>query len=394
MALIGVAVGYGQGSFRYQAELPVVQQDGFYRIVITPEIAARALDGLTDIRLALAASDSTIPFINDPAVASVLKPEFRLFPLLESGRDTAGRYFNTAENSGQVVVNMLELRFRNAIVGRGLSMFGSDDNRQWFAIKEHIPLESVNSDDDSSFVQAIPLPGVRYRYIRIVQEEKGLVPVKLLQAGIYKNDLLEGKFVLLPPAAITQRDSSNRKSYIRLDWKEPFTLDKLVLQPDGARFFHRSVSLYANETCTDILNTRLLRSGGTGDINVKNRGKSLWLVVENEDDQPLRWNRIIAYQLQQSVIAWLRAGEKYRLLAGDDSLKTPPQYDLKYFRDSLPRVMADIQPAGLLARQQPVKASSGNGIGKSMLWIAIIIVLALLTIISLRLAGDLRNRMP
>ena len=50
IVILSGITGWSQSPM-YKSELPVVDHEGFYRIILTPDIIAKSLTGLPDIRL-------------------------------------------------------------------------------------------------------------------------------------------------------------------------------------------------------------------------------------------------------------------------------------------------------------------------------------------------------
>lgn len=117
------------------------------------------------------------------------------------------------------------------------------------------------------------------------------------------------------------------------------------------------------------------------------------MVVDNNDDQPIRFDSVYAYQLQHFLIANLQHGKSYSILTGNIGA-VAPVYDLSYFKDSIRLssdeiIPHDLQPNPNLQTEKKVKR---NTTAMLWIWIPIGIVLLALIWLSFRLIRDISNK--
>ncbi|HWK06328.1 MAG TPA: hypothetical protein VNS58_21965 [Puia sp.] len=192
----------------------------------------------------------------------------------------------------------------------------------------------------------------------------------------------------IPDPVIRQKDSSDRHSYITLKYPESYRIDKLTLEIQGPRLYKRRAQLYDN----DKINGWPIAAIDIDPVHTSFaipslKTHSLLLDITNADNAPLVISRAATAQLDQYLLIYLQPGGAYQLLAGSPSVG-PPDYDLKYFVDSLTR-----DPEGILMGPLQINSLSVSKPGEPavkdhsgiILWSIILLVLVLLVSLSFKL---------
>jgi hypothetical protein len=119
----------------------------------------------------------------------------------------------------------------------------------------------------------------------------------------------------------------------------------------------------------------------------------LLIDVANEDDSPLVIQAVKSAQLNQYLLTYLQPGDSYCLLGGNMHA-VAPDYDLKYFTDSLTR-----DPQELLSG--PMRPESGD-IGpvapeakdpsRTLLWVVLGLVLVVLASLSFKMIQSISEK--
>ena len=197
-----------------------------------------------------------------------------------------------------------------------------------------------------------------------------------------------GAYQDVPDPVIRQKDSSNRHSYITLQYQEAYRVDRVELRIQGPRLYKRHVVLYDNDKVNgwpvavadiDPSNTSLMIPAM--------KTHSLLLDIANADNSPLVISGAVTAQLEQYLLTYLQPGRAYLLLAGNPSMGAP-DYDLKYFVDSLTSHPQELSAGPLEINSLSVNKSAEpvvkdhSGI---VLWSIILLVLILLASLSFKL---------
>jgi hypothetical protein len=297
------------------------------------------------------------------------------FPILPAQKEDSTGDIRIGNWSGGAI-NSLLLQISPSASIRNWTLSGSDDGRKWFVIKEHIQALPFYSDEPYHEL-TINFPRNNYHYFKISQENKGLLPLNIVRAGIITEHTGVQRYRPLPPPVISQKDSGDQHSYIRLRFKEPYMVEYVKLQVRSPRFFKRGAFLSDEEHRFPPASLQLVPDALSFDIGPV-KAQSLLLDITNNDNPPLVVDKIEAFQKERYLLTWLEPG-KYELLVGDKHAQVP-KYDLRYFVDTVsqepPALMPGLltaMPAPPLSTTQPSRDFKGV-----YLWAAIIVVLLLL----------------
>jgi hypothetical protein len=374
--------GSAQDTFAYEAPLDTVAQAGFYKIILTPDAVARCKQDLADLR---------IRDVHGQFTSYVLKSDlpiragesFSEFPLLPARKEADTSNDVQIANWSSGAIHSLLLYIRNISVRRSCTLSGSDDRQKWFVIREHIALEPESGDSVEYYIQRIDFPASNYRFFKIIQEDKGVLPVNILRAGIAIRSVANGSYRATPAPAVVQKDSSDHHSYITLTYREPYLVDQLEVEIVGPRLYKRKARIFSKEEPYSGVSVEIDPTHHTFQVP-SFKSRVLILDISNEDNAPLIVNNVVTSQLERYLLAWLQPGTEYRLLAGNVKAE-PPAYDLKYFIDSMSREPASIIPGTLQAVARPAPPPVVKDRSSVMLWVIISIVLALLVFLSFKM---------
>jgi hypothetical protein len=377
--------GEAQTPFAYQESLDTVHQAAFYKITLTPGLVAKCRQDMGDLRVS-DQNNQYIPYVLKSDLPVLSTDAFREFGILSNEKLKDSSTEVVIKNGSAASLNYLLLVMKNSSAYRTATLSGSDDRRKWYAIREHIELQEAGSDTADHFVQSISFPSSSYHYFKIILDDKGLLPLHILKAGIYARSFAIGRYQDVPDPAIRQKDSNDKHSYIELFYKEAYRIDKLDLGIKGPALYKRDLRIYDN----DVAGMPLAMKAVLDPLNTSFRipavkSSRLLIEISNEDNTPLVIQRAATSQLDQYLLAYLQPGIHYRIVAGNVLAKAP-QYDLKYFVDSLTR---DVQEVGTGALQTIAgdngPAFAGKDHSAVLLWSIIGGMLVLLVFLSVKM---------
>lgn len=375
------AIAQAQTNYKYQAEIKNINAACFYQIMLPPQIVAKCLDGLDDVRI-LDEKGLAIPYVmqKDAPVKNGRKfIEFATLPLPVDNDSTA----LVVKNAFLLSIQRLYLTIKNTTVQRNINLLGSDDGKKWYAISENIPLNGADNTATDSYEQALVFPPSTYHYYKITVSNKNKAPIKILKAGAYTNDPYAGMYQLLPAPVISQKDS-NGHSYIKLKFGAVYNIDKITLTVTGPKYFNRKINF-------QDLDPAVLSKSPADFFNL-GRTNDLRIVIENQDNPPLKVTSAKAYQLSQSLLSYLEAGKKYRLTFGDSTAKAP-HYDLAFFTDSINKSLklAGLGPVVYQPGIKKVPAKPWFNF-TYLLWGAIAVILLALAFFTYKMANEVKAK--
>ncbi|WP_157543970.1 DUF3999 family protein [Mucilaginibacter paludis] len=391
--MLNAAGLFAQQNFKYRAALPKTDSDGFYQISLLPPLVARAQNNLADLRIVDGAG-KFVPYIFGNRLPVKNEASFAAFPevKLSPQPDTATVFI--ADNQAHQTISELYLKLRNADVKRSVSLSGSDDLKHWYAIKENIGLTGAGSNTSGTYEQQLNFPSSTYRYFKIQISHQNKQPVAILQAGIYRQQqTVASVYEQLPAPMLSQLDSAG-SSYVTLRFAEAYQVNKLHLNLLGIKYYRRPVNIYQviNGVHGLIAETEI-NSSRLPELYFSAKSQMLELQIVNGDNPALEVKGIVAYQSEQSLISYLKKGQSYYVLAGNEKA-TSPQYDLQFFTDSLQRSIKSIKPGAVTANPQYQNQSVPVAERTSpwLIWLAIAAVVAVLGLLTFKMMKEVNQR--
>jgi hypothetical protein len=200
----------------------------------------------------------------------------------------------------------------------------------------------------------------------------------------------------LPDPVFRQKDSSNRHSYLDLEWLEDYRIEKLSLEISEPVLFKRMVSVYAGEPggSYSLVEQLSIEPHKTmfGMPVVKSR--KLRIDIANADNAPLKVRGIFAWQDIVHMVSFLQGSSTYEILTGENNA-IAPEYDLHFFTDSMTQKpkelgigairevkLADIAATAPVAGQSKAQGDVRESV---LLWGCLLAVLLFLIYFSIRL---------
>lgn len=380
-----------QKNFKYEAALPKVDSTGFYRISLQPALVAKAKADLSDIRIT-DAKGTFIPYIQAGSLPQKDQKSFVVFNQVDARLSTDTGTTFIVENKTGLALNRLWIKLQNTAVQRKVNLVGSDDLKQWFAIQEDVPLQEAVANSEGTYMQSLAFPTSNYRYFKILVNDKNKAPIKFLQAGVYTEYAASLAYVPISPVQITRADS-NKTTYINIKLTDNFQVNKLHINITAPKYFKRDAMVYQIiGRDKQLLAGAELNSAKPTDVLIAAKASQLLLQISNGDNLPLTIKGIEAYQSDESLISYLDGKQTYKLLAGDASVQAP-EYDLKFFadsiRDDIPQISHEAVQKNTAYQTKQKKANRDYTL---FIWIAIIVALGLLLFLTLKMVKEVGKK--
>ncbi|TFF37133.1 DUF3999 family protein [Mucilaginibacter psychrotolerans] len=391
----------GTGAFaqraKYMAELPQPAASGFYHIALPPQILAKANAGLSDVRIT-GPNGTTVPYLFGESLP-IDKGTDVFVPFKQVGQvkqDTVTTFIvqNAAESTS---IGQLVLKLRNMDVERRVILAGSDDLKNWYAIKEDITLTKAGDDAHSKGVyeQLLSFPSSNYNFYRIRVNNLRRDPVAIIEAGIYRSQMIEKPaYWPLEGLRFGQKDSA-KVSRVFIKLADNYRVDRLWLSLAGAKYYQRAMRVYeVKGRYRNLLSETFITSSDETSLSLSAKTNLLALEIDNEDNAPLKVTKVAAFQLQQSLIAYLDAGKNYQLGFGDTTAVTP-NYDLRFFADSVKKLdnARVIMPGPVKVNpQQPIAKPASKSFPAWALWAIIVAVLTALGAMTFKMTKEVGKR--
>lgn len=382
---------FAQEHFAYKARLGDANQSAFYKILLPPQVIGRCQNDVADLRI-LDEQNHQIAYIVKQDAAQFSESSFVEFPIIKKEKEKDKQTHITIENKTGKPISDLLLVTANIDARRGVNISGSNNLKEWYIIKEGVWLDNFFSTKEEELVQTISLPTVLYKYFQITVIGQDILPFNVVKAGIYTQNYTQGKYISIPQPNISQKDSIDKRSYIRLKFDQAYRIDKLILEVDGPKFYKRGLNVYDGNFINTKTPFAVYISPGISEMFLGSaKSRELLMVINNDDNIPLKIKSVKAFQLNQYLLAYLEKNKPYHLAFGDSTAQAPI-YDLKFFKDSIGTNPQAISVETVQESQQkPVAVQPKNNSGKIWLWSIIAAVSVLLLLFVFRMIKEINR---
>lgn len=365
------------------ATLNSVKQTGFYQIAVTPPLSSLAKLDLSDLRI-MDDKKRQIPYVIIAPQPSFSKTSYQKLTIQQYEKTDSGQSLLVIDNPTLESIYAIALLIKNTSASRVAFISGSDDNNNWFTVAENVLLEPHTSADKDRFVQILRFPKSSYRYIKIRLRNGANDPLNILEAGRYFSvqSSADYPFLVNPGFAFNQTDSANQHSYINVEHVEAYPINRVIVKVKGPPFFKRQVTITTS-------NNQVNQFEITDSVSVfylpQVKTNRLVMDINNGDNLPLTITSVTTEQIQKKLITYLVADQSYSLHF-NDSTAVAPQYDLAYFKDSLPENIPTLQFGAITTIIKPNQSSA------NWLWPAIIGAIVVLGGLTFKLTKEFQQK--
>ncbi len=379
-----------QTGFKYQAVLDKVDSTGFYKINLGPALVGKSNDDLSDIRLA-DAKGNFVPYVTEGSLPGVEKLQFINFKSVAANSPTDTGTSFVVENTTKKPVSTLWVKLQNTAVSRTVNLSGSDDLKNWYAIEENVPLQQAVANSDGTYFQSLSFPASGYRYLKLLVNDKHKTPVKFLQAGNYFTQASHTFYWPVTSVSVSRKETHNTTT-ITLSLNGRYELDFLHLAVSAPKYFKRNVNVFTFDKSGRhwVINADLT-SAKNGDIFLSASTNKLELQIDNGDNAPLTIDSIKVFQVNHYIVSYLEKGQQYKILTGDTSAKAP-EYDLKFFTDSIRNVKELNAGAVMKNAAYTVPVTKKQSDRTYLIWGAVIVALLALSLLTWKMVTELGKR--
>jgi hypothetical protein len=382
-----------------ESKLPKVANDGFYRVLLEPSLTSYLNSDFSNIRFYDSDNKETAYFLKFE-IPLLYNTTFKEYEIVEKVVLKDSATILTISNPGQNTIDNISLLIKNARVTKEASLYGSDDNINWYILRDHLYLSDIENASNTSELKIVDFPLSNYKYYQLRISDKNTGPVNILKAGYYSNGREFGTYMDVPIKSFSQTENQTEKvSHIRIKFDTTHFIDRLQWRIKGQKFYKRNVVAYSVQqritkrgkvsTYLDYLGALNLQTGDPTLLQISGiKVKELLLVVQNNDNQPLTFEEMKAFQLRRFATLWLARDKQYVVRIGNPGMAAPV-YDIEYFRDSVPASANIITPQGLelLHKEEDAKEESFFTT-KWFIWGALIAVMLFLGVMSIKMVRE------
>ena len=379
--------------FTASTTINVVPKSGFYKINITPQLSSHLKFDFSDFRI-YDNKGEQVQYVLDRKNTFINGLNFIEFPIISNVVNEKKNTILIIENKNYPNnVSQISLLLQNSSVSRNAKISGNNDNAGWFIIANSINISQENETIESYYVNKISIAKSNYKYFKIEIDNKKEDPYNILKAGINveNNNKVVTVYNQNPTLKFIQKDSSDKKTYINVSNENSFLVNKISTFFSGPKFYNRTLEInYKRQNNIASSQSKTIKSNSLNvlEINV-GKEKSFQLVIDNNDNPPLKLDSLITYQIEHHVIAYLEQGKQYQILA-ENNLAQKPNYDLEKFNDIIPAIIDSIGFGEIktIDKTKPVEKQKNS----YWLWIAIATAILVMGLLTKSLLADMKKK--
>ena len=391
LSFFSVLQAQSQKHVAYKGTIDTIKETKFYKINLSPQVVAKCKPGLEDIRI-FDEDGRQVSYILKNDLPVFTRENFIAFPVIKTTKEKDKQTHITLQSAINKPIDHLLLFVKNTEAHRAFNISGSNDSVHWFIIKENIYLDNSFKADGETTIQSLSFPASNYKYFQLTILGEDVLPFNVAKAGVYKEDLIYGRYIQIPAPEITQIDSSNKISYIRIHLDDKYLVNKIIIDVEGMKYYKRKFSLFEQNKMNDFLLEGYLSSGLTKEFIVNGKADQFLLTINNEDNNPLKIKAVHVFQLKTYLLTYLQDGKNYSLKFGDSSLQAP-KYDLTFFADSAGKSPSEIFVNNFEKNASVTSTSlASTKNNKLFLWISIALVLAALLYFTFKLMREVNKK--
>lgn len=329
--------------FEYKGSLPQIPESGYYHILLNPDVLSYSSSGLKDIRIK-DEKGTEVPYLlrtEKPRKEEISFENFELTGNEFSRKDSLNRVI--VDNRNKEEIRRLCILIQAADVSKHIAVKGSEDRKNWYAVKQKTPITGSTDQDEAIEILAVDLPKGNYRYYELLIGSNQSDPIQVLKVGKYKYSELLGNYTEVSLKHFVQVDSTDKKTYLRFPkLNRSYYADKLGLDIEFKTDYRRVAGLTrlssGDNPHLSIIQEFTLSSKTGNDIQTSGLkvDKNIGLVIDNKDNPPLIIKGINILQLNRYLTVYLEKGIHYELFCGDAQVEAP-QYDIVYFDQDIPQ---------------------------------------------------------
>ena len=392
--------------FMYQAELPIVDSSGYYHIFLSPDVTSKLNYKFSDLRI-FDKKNNEIPYIRLAEDEIYKTAKSRTVKILQNEHKVIKKHtYLLVHNSNMQLINNFDIIVNNPMGAEAwINISGSNNLKNWNILKNNARYMPEFSDSVTAEIRIDDIPETKFEYYRIFifDYNKTIFEVqKVLNYDIPKREV---KFVELDNPSFTQDDSTEaNQTILKLFYDNPQYIDKIkfyikspdnylrtaeIVKKDSATGKRIRLQFYDQNQkdfylCSDSINEILLS---------RYYAQNLFLIINNNDDKPLQFSKVRAFQREEFLVAYLEKGKNYSVYFGNKNVP-PPIYDLKFFKNKIPVICQEIPIKNIILIDEQSKDKSKIKVKAIYLWIAFGVVILILAGISFKMFASKKTDDP
>lgn len=381
-----VGLVYGQiKNYGFQRKIENVDK-GWYRIQLPDDIFSKVSPNFSDIRIyGINSKNDTIetPYLLRTSNAKTVSKDIA-FQAINTTHNGKG-YFITFEVPTSEAVNQIDLDFQQSNFDWNIQLEGSQNQTDWFTVlKDYRLIGFKDNTTDFQFTK-LNFPTSKFRYFRLfIPTQKD---PKFLRAHLLLNEMEKGSFTehKMDEFKVNTR---NKQTEINISLKQPVPISLLKLNIENQVDYYRPINI---EYVSDSIKTEkgyqyIFGTIGSDVVNSlkKNQfefpsviAQKFRVTIYNQDNAPLVVNSAEASGIRYELVARFTETASY-FLVYHNTKASAAEYDLGYFKDKIPDVLASLNLGEEEAIANPKKEEKTKPLFENQLWMWAIMVIIII----------------
>jgi len=386
------------------SKLNQVEQEGYYKIKLSQEIIGEGASDLKDLRL-LNSDLEEVPYYIEKGPTQKLDTVFKTLNIQNFEKYQRGFFSKQlfseliVENQDTLMLSELYLEINNAQVNKKIRLSGSDNNKDWFSIKDNCTYSISPGESNKKFLKILDFPIVNYKFIKIGMHDHSGDPIKINKVGFheYKTQELAKDTTVLVAFKLTNKNK-DKKSIYEVELPYNYNFEYLNIQLKGAELYKRQVNIYLADTVIrnnkQIINLRSLArsiciSGSENSISIQGNKTNHYIIeIVNNDNQPLEIKQLLGLNNPAYAVAKLNK-KNYKFELGDHSNKKP-KYDIVNFKTEL-KLETKVVHVQELNNHEIINAIETSIFPTWIIWTVIVLVFGLLFMFSFKMIREMND---
>jgi hypothetical protein len=338
-------------SYSYFRKLDDTPKEDFYTISLAPEIIAHSKSALRDIRLYnISANDtSEMPYLLEWQGDKT--EEFPVsFDLINDVTNLKCCSYVTLKMKIKKVINKITFDVLQNNFDKILKIEGSNDNKEWHTIKEHLRITGFVNNENDFRSTTINFPSAEFSYFRIKFDDDASDKITITNAYAFEKKIIKGNFDELPVKNKKQTENrKNKTSELIVDLQDNYFINHIILKSSTGKDFHRNVNIFrssgiyktpnGDKEAWERISSGIIASDENNIFSIHNlQSNKLKIEVINFDNEPITIDEIKAYGERTALITKLPYSSGLYLSYGKENTEAPV-YDLIHFKDKIPSSM-------------------------------------------------------
>lgn len=393
-----VYIGYSK-EFQYSSTLKTDYPKGYQQVDLSPELLGLLNASFSDLRL-LDSNQNEVPYVLRKETLVAMESFFREYPIRVNSPAPNGTSVVVFDNPKKETIDQIIFVVKNTAVSKSARLSGSDNNTDWFLIRENIRLHSMQNAKKTTDLKLLNFPKSDYAYFKLEVNDSNSLPIQFEKVGYYDYQNIDGSMTISSMSLFSVKDT-NQVSHIHLTSEFPTRVERIRLHVTGPEHYYRQVHFklkktrvtrkgkketYFEHLRSSFLNSNTENIFHIGPINLQD----LYVEIENGDDQPLLLTEAETYFLKNYLVAELDPAMTYQLKFGNPKVRAP-KYDLQHFVSQIPTNIPVIESGLIIRPPTNKKVAPTDSIldNKWLIWTVIGVVGVILAFISFSMIKEM-----